>query len=536
MTEISHPTLYLAFADIAARDPGRTVFRADGVSITAAQLLASADSTASWLAGEGLSAGDRIALWMPNCVEWVAIFLAASRQGLSVVSLNTRYKGEELSYMLGHSGARVLFTVPVNGSTDNLAILDDVRGHAGFAFPTLVLKSRTPPVNGAGHVDFDTQVAVAQAPSHPAADAPEGELVILYTSGTTSLPKGVVVSERALLTHAAMLPGWLQVAAGQRVLLITPFCGIYGLNALIAFLLAGAVGVLTESTDPEKTLDLIEAEQVNSVSGTVDTVLRRWDEAQRLRPRNLSALRGGVAPVAWLNRDPVVEIPVFEESLGVRIVHAYGMSETASMIIVGNPAEPQAARAVVNGWLISLQIKAKVLDPATGQEAPDGTIGRLYIAGPTLLSRYFNNEAATAENLGADGWFDTGDFARKNPDGSVRYEGRSKDIIKIAGFSLAPAEVEQFLSRHPGIDRAQVVGFALDDGREVLAAAIIPKTGVELTPEAVAEFCKGKVATYKIPSFIKLVADFPTTAGANADKTQKNVLRELLRSQYLNSK
>lgn len=533
MTTLPPSTVYRGVAELAAREPQRTVLRADGESISAAALLERSNHVAGWLVGQGLVAGDRIAIWMPNSLDWVAIFLAASRQGLCVVSLNTRYKGEELSYMLSHSGARVLFTVPENGPTDNLAILAGLWQQAEFALPTVVLKGDGR--GGFAAADFDRDVLPAATPAGAPLDNTESDQVILYTSGTTALPKAVVVSERALLAHAAMLPSWLKLTPESRILLVTPFCGIYGLNALIAFLLLGAVGVLTDSTDPELTLDLIEAERVNSVSGTVDTVLRRWDEAQRRRPRDLSSLKGGAAPVAWLNRDPLVEIPIFEASLGVRIVHAYGMSETASMIIVGDLDAPQDIRAVVCGWCISPLVKAKVVDPATGDAAAAGDIGRLYISGPTLLSRYFNNEPATRENLSDDGWFDTGDFARRYENGSIRYEGRSKDIIKIAGFSLSPAEVEQFLSRHPGIDRAQAVGFALPDGTEVLAAAVIARDGVELTAKAIADFCKGKVATYKIPSFIKLVTSFPTTSGANADKTQKNVLRDQLRREYLNN-
>jgi len=521
--------------ELAGAMPDELATDGPGFRCTHAQLQERADAFAAALQRAGMGKGDRIAVWLPNCVEWIALLLAASHLGMTIVALNMRYKLEEVQYILRHSGASMLIMAAKSAKTDYLEILQSMLPELGAsASPTnaafeklrhVVLLSpdeRMPSLETLKDPAWTT----AATPS-PTSVGANDALVVLYTSGTTSAPKGVMVRESSLLANAAFLSKWMGLRRDDRILLLSPFCGIYGINALIAALVMGATSILSETTDPEITLDLIEHERVSALGGTLDAILRPWGQSQLRRPRNISRLRSRIVPVAWMQGDPTVEMPIVEEALGIQLVHTYGLSEATAMSLLGDPRETPAQRHSGRIVPIDPAVEVKVA-PAITDNPDESEKGELCLRGPLIMSGYLDDPAATRAAIDEDGWLHTGDFAYRFPDGAVRYDGRIKDIVKISGYSVSPAEIEHFLSSHPDISEIQVVGVRGGDGLDRIAAFVVPKPGARVDRDSIAAYCEGRIATFKIPTIVRSVSEFPIAPSANADKVQKRFLRDLL--------
>lgn len=522
--------------ELAAANPDDLVADGPGFRCSRLELQRKVEALASGLRGAGLRQGDRLAIWMPNSVEWIALLLAASRLGLTLVALNMRYKTEEVGYILKHSGAAMLVMAPRVGKTDYLAMLrslvPEIDRPGTLASASLsrlrhvVLASSDPSLP---HLQTlgDLETHADEAPPRKSPQANDS-LLVLYTSGTTSAPKGVMVRESSLLANAQYLNAWMQLRADDRILLLSPFCGIYGVNALIGALVGGATCVISDTTDAEATIDLVEREKVTALGGTLDAILRPWTELQLRRPRDLSLLRSRIVPVAWMQGDPTAEMPAVEAALGIRLVHTYGLSEGTAMSLLGDPQETQEQRHSGRLRPISPEVEVKVMPAADAADRVEAGIGELCLRGPLIMAGYLDDPVATRAAIDEEGWLHTGDFARMYRDGAVRYEGRIKDMVKISGYSVSPAEIEHFLSSHPAISDIQVVGVPGGEGSDMIAAFVIPKQGAQVDRDSIAAFCEGRIATFKIPAIVRSVSEFPIAPSANADKVQKKFLRDLL--------
>ena len=533
---LTHPTVWNAFSALAEQDLDVPVLVAGDQQYSRRQLRDRALAISTGLAGAGIVAGQRIGLWMPNSLDWVAVLLAASRLGVAVVALNTRYRSAELADILRHSEAVALFTFHQDGSSEYLDILKEIAPDFAPASPTQKLASlphlKHVIVAGiSGNQDlFSLERLVAGgagATSKTAVDA-RAVLVVLYTSGTTAASKGVLQTNGALLQNARLLPQWTGLQPSDRMLMVTPFCGIYGLNALLAILLCGGVVLVPPTFDADASLDYAQHHLATTISGTVDTFLRRWAASQRARPRDLSAMRGHVVVSAWLMGDAAVELPQFESLFGFTIIQPYGLSEANSMILLGNPRGSQAERILGNLWPIGSEVEFSLRMPGMAEETPPGQMGEMCLRGPMLMLGYLKNQAATDAAIDRQGWLHTGDLGERDADGAIRYKGRSKDILKIAGYTVAPAEVENFLCRYPGVAAAQVVGLKDSRGGDVIAAAIIRSPGAEFTDTDLIGHCSRNMASFKIPRLIGFMDQFPITPGPNGDKVQKVAIRQAL--------
>lgn len=534
-------TLGAKIARHAGNSGTKVAIRDGNITRTYAELHAEALRIAGFLRYNGIRSGDRIGIWMPNNTAWVAIEIAASLAGVGIVAINSRYKSDEVGYMLSHSEAKALFLVSRQRDTEFLPLLEEITGSVKQLPGGTISAEKLPDLrhiilcddtDGNGAFPFlhigECKVGADLAQSEIAVDA-EGILNIIYTSGTTSLPKGVLLSERAIVPHSGKVAEWFAVGAADIVMLITPFCGIYGLNALIMTLSIGATAVVVREFDAERTLDLIQEERVTFIGGTVDTAVRRWVEIQSAAPRDITSIAGSTIPVGWMQGKPEEEMPAVEEMLSVKLANVFGLSETNSMVIVGDPHDDARLRHPVSGKAIWPGIEVRIADPATGTQSALGDIGEILLRGPILFSGYLKNPEATKAAFTEDGWFRTGDLGSEDDRGYVFYRGRLKDIVKISGFTVAPAEIEQFLRGHPGIAGVQVVGFERN-GRELLGAAIRRKSA-ELDASDVIEFCKGRIAGFKIPSAVVFVEAFPVRSSANSDKIDRGAVRMLLEGQ-----
>ncbi len=505
-------------------------------TITFARLHEDALRLAAYLERNGVVRGDRIAVWMPNSVDWVTIELAASLAGVGVVAINSRYKSDEVGYILGHSEAKLLFMVSRHRDTDFLVMLDGIAGPIqdggnGIAAPRLPALRQVILCDRDATALPDPYTPYRRCLDEPVAwfhseDDSESILNIIYTSGTTSRPKGVLLSERALVPHSRAVANWFGVGGDDVVLLLTPFCGIYGLNALLMTLAVGATGIVVPDFDPDITLDLIEKHKVTFIGGTVDSVVRRWAEALAAKPRDIGSIRGSTIPVGWMQGKPEAEMPGFEETLGVGLVHVYGLSETNSMVIVGVPSDDHARRHPVAGRKIWPGIEARIADPVSGANMLHGQAGEIRLRGPILFSGYLKNHDATHASFDAEGWFRTGDLGIADGEDYISYAGRLKDIIKVSGFTVSPAEIEAYLLQHPDISAAQVLGFN-DGGNEALGVAIVKRAGSLLAEGDVIAFCKGRIASFKIPSRVIFLDGFPVKSSANSDKIDRAAIGAL---------
>jgi fatty-acyl-CoA synthase len=537
-TDQPHPTLWTAFSSMAGSDPAAPCVIEDERIFSREQIRARAAAVCAGLASLGVRPGTQIALWMPNCADWLAVFLAASKLGASVVALNTRYRSSEVVAILRHSEAVVLVTAARGGKSEYLDILREIAPELDastipMTLPSLPSLKHVVVAGAAGdgrnlHDLDDLAASAAHYADTPAAQDAGAPLVVLYTSGTTAASKGVMQTEGALLRHARTLPAWTGLASSDRMLMVTAFCGIYGLNALLATVFTGAVCLVPPTLEADGSLDHAERAGATILSGTVDTFLRRWAASQRQRPRNLSAMRGRVVPAAWLLGDPGVELPEFESALGITLVQTYGLSEANSMILLGDPRDSQQARAAGDMWPIHPSIAFSLRHPGAASEPPRGEIGEMCFHGWTVTPGYLRNPEATREALGEDAWLRTGDLAQVEPNGAIRYKGRSKDILKIAGYTVAPAEIENFLCGHPAVTAAQVVGLKDAKGMDVIAAAVIRAPGAEVSDTELMRHCADHLASFKVPRLIGFLDTFPITPGPNGEKVQKVAVRQLM--------
>lgn len=533
---LTHPTVWNAFFALAAQDPDAPVLVAGDQQHTRQQLRDRAMAISEGLAAAGIVAGQRIGLWMPNSLEWVAILLAASRLGVAVVALNTRYRSAELADILRHSEAVALLTFDQDEGSGYLDILTEIAPDFAPAAPAQKLESlphlkHVIVAGNRGRQDLFTierLVAGGCDVAISAAGDARAVLVVLYTSGTTAAAKGVLQTNGALLENARLLSDWTGLQPTDRMLMVTPFCGIYGLNALLAILLCGGVALVPPTVDADESLDYAQRHRATTLSATVDTFMRRWAARQRARPRDLSAMRGHVVVSAWLMGDAAIELPEFESLFGITIIQPYGLSEANSMILLGNPRASQSERILGNLWPVGSEVEFSLRVPGSADETPPGEMGEMCLRGPMIMLGYLKNQAATEAAVDPQGWLRTGDLGQQEPNGAVRYKGRSKDILKIAGFTVAPAEVENFLCRYPGVAAAQVVGIKDRRGGDVIAAAIVRSPGAEFTDSDLIGHCSRNMASFKIPRLIGFMDEFPITPGPNGDKVQKVAIRQAL--------
>jgi fatty-acyl-CoA synthase len=477
-----------------------------------AQLAAEARRAASWLAAHGVRAGDRVALWLVNRSEWLALLFGAAHLGAAIVAVNTRYRAGELEYLLGRSRPRLLVMQPVFRNLDFAAVLEGVS-------PAV-----RPEVVCIGTFTERFQEENRSDPDAPAA--------FFTTSGTTRGPKLVVHSQRTLALHADRVARALGLdQPGARLLAAMPYCGVYGLCAALGTLAGGATIVNMDAADGERAARLVDEHAVTHMFAS-DELYRRMlagregahDPFPSARHFGYAAFNPGAlefAHEAWARRMPLFGL--------------YGSSEVQALF-AAQPAEaPLAERVEAGGQAVSPDAVVRVRDLETGGLAPPGVSGELEIRAPTSFIGYFEDAEATAQALTADGFFRTGDIGRLREDGSFVYETRKGDAIRLGGFLVSPAEIEDLLKKVPGVADAQVVAVELG-GRLRAVAFAIAAPGTAPAAERVLEHARGLMAPYKVPAHVWFVDGFPRTESANGSKIQRARLREMARQALSSAK
>ena len=515
-------------ADLAARKGADTAIIYHDEAITFAAVDDMGRRAATLLAGLGIGQGDRVALWLPNCPAYMALCLGCCRLGAIAVAVNTRFRSSEVSDIIRRSGAEILVMWPGFREIDFLALLADADGDALAGLRSLILYDEDGPVEdipGAiGHCQrLDYNAAIQCAPYADDHAEAEAGCNIFTTSGTTKAPKFVLHCQGGIARHARIVAdGFGYTTSAGALLQMMPLCGVFGFTQIMAGLASGQPTVLTASFDPQQTVDLSARHNVVNFNATDDMIQAILDHSPLDRP--LPNLRF-VGSAAFATN--YAELAARAEARGIHMVGLYGMSEVQALFSVQPMSLPLADRIVGGGRPISPLSEVRVRDPDSGELLGPGEAGELELKGPSLMKEYYLNPEATREEFTEDGFLRSDDLGQLTEDGRFLYLQRMGDVLRLGGFLVSPAEIENHLLEHGDVADSQVVGVTTADGSVRAVGFVIPRDGTAFDEEVLRNHCLDRLARFKAPIRIFAVDEFPTTQSANGTKIQRAELRRM---------
>lgn len=485
------------------------VVRHQNVRYTFAQLDAEIERTARGLAGLGIGARDRVGVWSTNCAEWILLHLACTRIGAVLVNVNPSYRAFELAFVLRKSGMKAIFLWERDHRSDYKSILQESMGAGGHALQHVVYFGT--------ESWSDMREKGADVPKNDV--APDDVTNIQYTSGTTGSPKGVLLTHRNLLNNAANLVRGMKISEQDKICVPVPLYHCFGcVMGTLVMVVSGATIVLPSATfDAVATLQAIHDERATLVYGVPTMFIAELDhpEFQRF---DCGSLRSGVmagapCPIEVMKR-------VVNQMHCPEMIIGYGQTESSPLITMSGVEDSLELRVSTVGAACH-NTEAKIVSPS-GETVPVGEQGELCTRGYLVMKGYDQEPEATKRAVDGEGWLHTGDLATMRPDGYFRVTGRAKDMIIRGGENIYPREVEEFLYTHPKVADVQVIGLPNVKLGETVAAWIRVKE--PCTEDEIREHCKGKIAHFKIPQYIRFVEAFPMTV---TGKIQKFKMREV---------
>ncbi len=528
----AHDKLWSLIEQRLEASPDDTAFIEGERTITVAQFDAQCRTTLAWLQAQGVRRGDRIAVWLVNRVEWLALLFALARLGATLVSVNTRYRSEEVSHILDKSGARLLVCQPGFRKVDLAGILGGIAADALPALQGIVVVDASDETAGTllGRpvarfpVHDGAASSGAACPAPAADDSDPGKPAILFTtSGTTKGPKLVMHPQRTLVDHARRCARAYGLDQPDAVMLaMLPFCGVFGLNGLLAAFAAGAPAVLMDAFDGELAAALAQRHRVTHTFGSDEMYQRMADAARSERPFPAARLFGFGAFTSSFG-----EFARHAWSRGIPLVGLYGSSEVLALFAAQPLELPLDARIEGGGRPVAAALaQVRVRGTESGELLPPGRSGELEIRAPGNFLGYYNDPQATAAAVLPDGFFRTGDLGHLRDDGSFVYETRMGDAIRLGGFLVNPVEIEEVLKRFDGVADAQVVAVEVEGRLRVVAFVIARPGSTPAEAELIAQVA-GQTASFKVPARIWFVDRYPVTQSSNGVKTQRNKLRDM---------
>jgi fatty-acyl-CoA synthase len=481
------------------------------------QLWDTTTTLAKALLARGIEKGDRVGVWSPNRFEWVVIQYATARVGAILVNINPAYKAQELGHALTQSGLTLLLLSRRFRQTDYVEILDRVRPECPTLREAVVLDGEwTTLLEEGGSVD-DEQLAAREASL--TFDDP---INIQYTSGTTGAPKGATLSHHNILNNGFFCGEVLRYTEVDRVCVPVPFYHCFGMviGNLACTSHGACIVVPGEGFDPRGTLATIEAERCTSLYGVPTMFIAQLDHPDFDRT-DFSSLRTGVMAGSPC---PVGVMKQVRERMHIpEITICYGMTETSPVSTQTRVDDPVEKRVTTVGS-VHPHVEVKIVDPESGRVLGRNESGELCTRGYCVMLGYWNDATATAAAIDAGRWMHTGDLASMDDDGYVSIVGRIKDMIIRGGENVYPREIEEFLYTHPDVADAQVIGVPSARYGEEVMAWVKPKPNASVDAKGLTAFCRGTIATYKIPRYWKIVDAFPMTV---TGKVQKYLMREI---------
>jgi len=516
--------------DIAARLPDREGLVFGASRYTFREVAARIDEAARRLMAVGVRHGDHVALWLNNSDDWIFISFAVQKIGAVLVPVNTRFRSRDLAYVLAQSDSGFLITHDRSGPIDYAALVREAVDLPASGkevrdprFPRLrrVILVGGPPQAGtiawtalaapAARVSADDLAARARAVD-PAATA-----FIMYTSGTTGFPKGVVRTHE-LIGNVEERSRLMAITADDTILNYLPLFHAFGLSeGAWMSLVTGARQILTLGFDADQSLALIEKERASVIHG-FEAHMKGLAEAQEARPRDVSSLRTGIFAAGMLSATPVVRRGM-RALAPLRNLSGFGMTETWLGVSLSSLDDDEVHRSEASGWP-GPNFELRIVDDGSGIVLGAGVAGELQVRGLTVLKEYYRKPAETAAAFTADGWFRTGDAAMWLADGCLRFLGRYKDMLKVGGENVDPMETEGLLLEHPAVQQVAVVGLPDERLGEVAVAYVQRRVEAEIESEDVLAHCRGKLASFKLPRHVVFIEAFPMTESGKIRKTE----------------
>ncbi|UPU37662.1 AMP-binding protein [Geomonas paludis] len=484
----------------------------------------------------GVKKGDHLAIWAYNVPEWVTLQFATAKIGAVLVTVNTSYKSAELEYLLKQSDSSVLFLVQGFKDTNYIETLSSVVPELAGSKPGELTSAALPCLKhvvflgeGApdGMINFEHIVELGAQVPDAELEAVERTLSIhdvinmQYTSGTTGFPKGVMLTHHNVVNNGFNIGECMRFTEKDRLCIPVPFFHCFGcVLGVMACVTHGTTMVPVEIFDPLKVLQAIEQERCTAVHG-VPTMFIAELEHPRFAEFDLTSLRTGI--MAGSNCPIEVMRRVIRDMHASEITIAYGQTESSPVITQTRTDDPIELKVATVGRVLP-NVELKIVDIETGAELPPGKQGELCTRGYLVMKGYYKMPEETTKAIDADGWLHTGDLAVMDENGYCKITGRIKNMIIRGGENIYPREIEEFLYTHPKISDIQVYGVPDRKYGEQVMAAVVLKQGSEMTEEEVKEFCRGRIANYKIPKYVRFVDSYPMTASG---KIQKFKLREM---------
>ncbi len=528
------------FDAVCARYPEREalVVRHQGARLSYAALRAEVDRLACGLIRLGLQPRDRVGIWSQNNLEWVLTQFATAKAGLIMVNINPAYRRTELEYALNKVGCRALILSPSFKGSNYIEIINDLAPELQHGAPGRLKSARLPQLEmvirlgeerSAGMLNFGSlqQPPAAAELAHLQA---LGDLLqfddpinVQFTSGTTGAPKGATLSHHNILNNGYFIGEAMRLTPEDRLCIPVPLYHCFGMVlGNLACLTHGATMVFPgEGFDPLATLETVQAERCTGLHGVPTMFIAVLDHPEFAR-FDLSRLRTGImagspCPVEVMKR-VVAQMHMGEVTI------AYGMTETSPVSFQSSVDDPLDLRVSTVGR-IQPHVEVKVVD-GDGRIVPRGVTGELLTRGYSVMLGYWDDAERTREAVDTAGWMHTGDLATIDAAGYCNIVGRLKDMVIRGGENIYPREIEEFLYRHPKVQDVQVVGVPDRKYGEELCALIIPRAGQKPAEQEIRDFCKGQIAHYKVPRYVRFVDSFPMTI---TGKIQKYLMREQMK-------
>jgi fatty-acyl-CoA synthase len=510
-------TIGASFEQTVARvpDSDALISAHQGLRYTYAELNEAVDRLATGMLRSGLEPGDRVGVWSPNRAEWTLTQFATAKLGVILVNINPAYRTSELEYALGQSGCRWILAAPALKGSSFIEMVDEVRPELPALEQAIFFESSEWDELAGADPDPD---ALRKRAAGLDCDDP---INIQYTSGTTGFPKGATLTHHNILNNARFAAGGLNYTEADRVCIPVPLYHCFGM-------VMGNLGSTThgscmvypaETFEPEATLNACATERCTSLYGVPTMFIAQLDHPG-FRGFDLSSLRTGIMAGSPC---PIEVMKRVASDMGIHEISiAFGMTETSPVSTQTRVDDTLEHRCSTVGEVMP-HTEIKIIDPSTGRTQPRGEPGEFLARGYLVMRGYWNDPERTADAIDPGGWMHTGDLATMDDEGYVRIVGRIKDMIIRGGENVYPREIEEFLYTHPDVADVQVIGVPDERYGEELMAWIVLRPDATLGEDAVKEFCRGRIAHFKVPRYVKFVDAFPMTV---TGKVQKYKMRD----------
>jgi fatty-acyl-CoA synthase len=533
-----------AFDETARKYPNNeaVVSIHQNIRYTYRQLKEKADQCAKALMALGIEKGDRVGIWSPNCVEWLITQIATAKAGIILVNINPSYRLHELEYALNQSGCKGLIIADAFKSSDYTAMMYELAPEIKTSQKQIIRSSKLPDLqhvvslakeNKDGMLMWDELMKKSSAISNDDLSLRQRNLSfdepinIQYTSGTTGYPKGATLSHHNILNNGYLVAKMQRFTDKDRLIIPVPLYHCFGM-------VMGNLGCITHGAtmiypsdifDPLSVLHAIQSEKATALYG-VPTMFFAELNHPDFKKYDMYSLRTGVMAGSLCPSELMKRV---NNEMNIREMQiAYGMTETSPVSTQTRHDAPFEKRVSTVGTIMP-HTEIKIVDPENGGVVPVGDKGELCTRGYCVMLGYWNDTEKTKESIDAARWMHTGDLATMDDDGYISIVGRIKDMIIRGGENVYPKEIEEFLCQHPAIDEAQVVGIPDEKYGEEICAWIQIVNGQNLSEEDVKSFCKGQIAHFKIPRYIRFVNEFPMTVTGKIRKVEmRKVMMEEL--------